>query len=146
MSSTSHSVTPSGKPRARSLSIPLPGTPGPFNAITDVQGVEVGHVTLVEGDGPLRSGHGPVRTGVTAVLPRGRAASSLPCAAGRSTLNDNAELTGTHCAPETLRLLVEMVDASAAGPDVAAIVLTGGDRPSSATRLRHDRTIADMVT
>ncbi len=60
------------KPRARDLGVPFDGTPGPLNAITDVKGVEVGHTTLISGDGPLKLGVGPVRTGVTAILPRGR--------------------------------------------------------------------------
>jgi D-aminopeptidase len=60
------------KPRARDLGIPFEGVPGPWNAITDVAGVEVGYATLVEGDGPLQVGHGPVRTGVTVILPRGK--------------------------------------------------------------------------
>ena len=58
--------------RARDLGIPFEGTPGPLNAITDVAGVEVGHVTLIGGSGPLVRGVGPVRTGVTAILPRGK--------------------------------------------------------------------------
>ena len=62
--------TPSGKSRARGLGLPLPGTPGPFNAITDVAGVSVGYSTIIKGDGPLIIGSGPVRTGVTAILPR----------------------------------------------------------------------------
>ncbi len=60
------------KPRARDLAVPFDGTPGPLNAITDVKGVEVGHTTLISGDGPLKLGVGPVRTGVTAILPRGK--------------------------------------------------------------------------
>ncbi|MFF0477736.1 P1 family peptidase [Streptomyces sp. NPDC004284] len=79
--------TPSGRPRARALGIPLDGTPGPWNAITDVPGVEVGHVTLIEGEG--------VRTGVTALLPRGREGVGTPCAAGWYSLNGNGEMTGT---------------------------------------------------
>jgi L-aminopeptidase/D-esterase-like protein len=82
------------KPRARDLGIPFTGTPGPFNAITDVKGVEVGHVTLIEGDGKLVVGKGPVRTGVTAVLPRGRASRDRVFAAW-FTLNGNGEMTGT---------------------------------------------------
>ena len=66
------SGTRARKARARDLGIPLPGTPGPLNAITDVAGVEVGHATLIEGAGPLVVGKGPVRTGVTAILPRGK--------------------------------------------------------------------------
>ena len=60
------------RPRARDLGIPFDGTPGPLNAITDVKGVEVGHATLISGEGKLKVGAGPVRTGVTAVLPRGK--------------------------------------------------------------------------
>lgn len=81
--------------RGRELGLPFPGTPGPFNAITDVPGVEVGTVTLISGDGALRVGHGPVRTGVTAILPRGRAKAHVPCAAGYYSLNGNGEMTGT---------------------------------------------------
>jgi D-aminopeptidase len=87
--------TADGRPRARGLGLSLPGRPGPLNAITDVPGVEVGTVTLVEGDGPLRVGSGPVRTGVTAILPRGRDGVGRPCAAGWHSLNGNGEMTGT---------------------------------------------------
>lgn len=82
------------KPRGRDLGLPFPGQPGPCNAITDVGGVEVGTVTLVAGEGPLVVGRGPVRTGVTAVLPRGRAGAHIPCAAGSYALNGNGEMTG----------------------------------------------------
>jgi len=81
-------------PRARDLGIPFDGTPGPRNAITDVAGVEVGQVTLISGDGKLVPGKGPVRTGVTVVLPRGKA-SSDPVFAGWYALNGNGEMTGT---------------------------------------------------
>jgi len=64
--------TPPAKPRARDLGVPFDGTPGPLNAITDVSGVTVGHTTLISGEGKLQVGKGPVRTGVTAVLPRGK--------------------------------------------------------------------------
>src|SRR5438445_13176819 len=60
------------RPRARSAGVPFDGTPGPLDAITDVAGVEVGHSTIISGDGKLVVGVGPVRTGVTAVLPRGK--------------------------------------------------------------------------
>lgn len=83
-----------GVPDARALGVPLQGTPGRFNAITDVAGVEVGHVTLIQGDGPLVVGQGPVRTGVTAILPRGRMAGDSAFAAWFS-LNGNGEMTGT---------------------------------------------------
>jgi len=80
--------------RARDLGIPLDGTPGPLDAITDVRGVTVGHTTIVRGDGRLVPGTGPVRTGVTAILPRGRDDMS-PVFAGWFSLNGNGEMTGT---------------------------------------------------
>jgi len=82
------------KPRARDLGVPFDGTPGPLNAITDVKGVEVGHTTLISGNGPLKVGAGPVRTGVTAVVPRGKD-SKDSVFAGWFTLNGNGEMTGT---------------------------------------------------
>jgi D-aminopeptidase len=81
-------------PDARALGVPLEGRPGPNNAITDVPGVEVGHVTIIRGEGELVVGEGPVRTGVTAILPRGRAAGDSAFAAWFS-LNGNGEMTGT---------------------------------------------------
>jgi L-aminopeptidase/D-esterase-like protein len=96
-----HLATPSGLPRARSLGIRLGGIAGTVNAITDVPGVEVGYVTLIDGSGPLRINHGPVRTGVTAILPRGRAGIGVSGAAGWYSLNGNGELTGTHWLTET---------------------------------------------
>jgi D-aminopeptidase len=83
--------------RARDLGIPFDGTPGTFNAIADVRGVEVGYVTLISGDGDERVervGKGPVRTGVTAILPRGKR-STDPVFAGWFSLNGNGEMTGT---------------------------------------------------
>lgn len=82
------------KPRARDLGVPFDGTPGPYNAITDVKGVEVGHTTLLSGSGKLKVGEGPVRTGVTAVLPRGKD-SQDPVFGAWFTLNGNGEMTGT---------------------------------------------------
>ncbi len=87
-------TTTQPKPRARDLGVPLEGTPGPLNAITDVPGVEVGHTTLISGDGPLQVGTGPIRTGVTAILPRGKQ-SADPVFAGWFSLNGNGEMTGT---------------------------------------------------
>jgi len=81
--------------RARDLGIPFDGTPGKFNAITDVPGVEVGYTTLISGEGKLEVGQGPVRTGVTAILPRGRDAMNDPVFAGYFSLNGNGEMTGT---------------------------------------------------
>ena len=81
--------------RARDLGIPFEGTPGKFNAITDVPGVEVGYTTLIRGEGKLEVGKGPVRTGVTAILPRGHASLNDPVYAGFFSLNGNGEMTGT---------------------------------------------------
>ncbi|WP_410633140.1 P1 family peptidase [Amycolatopsis sp. cmx-4-83] len=96
--------------RARDLGITLPGRPGTHNALTDVAGVEVGYTTLIEGDS--------VRTGVTAVLPRGRADFAVPCAAGTFSLNGNGEMTGTAWLAETgsLALPVLITNTHAVGP------------------------------
>ena len=80
--------------RARDLGVPFDGTPGPLNAITDVKGVEVGFTTLISGEGKLVVGQGPVRTGVTAVLPRGKN-SADSVFAGWFSMNGNGEMTGT---------------------------------------------------
>jgi D-aminopeptidase len=87
-------VASTAKVRARDLGVPFDGTPGPLNAITDVAGVEVGLVTLISGEGKLQVGKGPVRTGVTAILPRGKD-DFFPCYAAWFTLNGNGEMTGT---------------------------------------------------
>jgi D-aminopeptidase len=89
------------KPRARDLGVPFEGTPGALNAITDVKGVEVGHSTIIRGDGKLEVGKGPVRTGVTAVVPRGKATATDPVFAGVFDLNGAGELTGTHWIEES---------------------------------------------
>ena len=81
--------------RARDLGIPFDGTPGKFNAITDVPGVEVGYTTLISGEGKLERGKGPVRTGVTAILPRGLSEMNDSVFAGYFSLNGNGEMTGT---------------------------------------------------
>lgn len=80
--------------RARDLGVPFDGTPGQFNAITDVPGVEVGSTTLISGEGPLKVGEGPVRTGVTVIVPRG-VKNVDPVYAGWFSLNGNGEMTGT---------------------------------------------------
>jgi D-aminopeptidase len=90
----SASLFAQSSPRARDLGVPFEGAPGPLNAITDVAGVEVGHTTLISGEGKLVVGKGPVRTGVTAVLPRGKNVRSRAFA-GWWTLNGNGEMTGT---------------------------------------------------
>lgn len=84
-----------GAIRARALGIPFDGTPGALNAITDIAGVEVGYTTLISGEGKLEVGKGPVRTGVTAILPRGRSSFDDPVYAGYFSLNGNGEMTGT---------------------------------------------------
>ena len=89
-----------GRARARDLGIPLDGTPGPHNAITDVAGVEVGYTTLIRGEGKRVVGQGPVRTGVTAILPRGRATLE-PVFAAYYAGNGNGDMTGTHWIEET---------------------------------------------
>ena len=93
--------TPSGKPRARALGVRFDGEPGVNNAITDVAGVEVGYTTLIEGEGRLKVRKGPIRTGVTAVLPRGKDALGTPVFAASFSLNGNGELTGTHWVEES---------------------------------------------
>ena len=86
--------------RARDLGIPFQGgLPGPFNAITDVTGVEVGLTTLISGEGQLVEGKGPIRTGVTAILPRGRKFD--PVFAAYHVLNGNGDMTGTHWVQES---------------------------------------------
>src|SRR5687768_4625389 len=81
-------------PRARDLGVPFEGAPGPLNAIADVRGVEGGQATLISGEGKLVVGTGPVRTGVTAILPRGKG-SPDPVFGGWFTLNGAGEMTGT---------------------------------------------------
>jgi len=82
--------------RARDLGLAFPGTPGKHNALTDVPGVLVGFATISEGEGPLVVGQGPIRTGVTAILPAGRGGEMVPVWAGFHALNGNGEMTGTH--------------------------------------------------
>ena len=84
------------KARGRDIGLPFPGETGAHNAISDVPGVEVGSCTRIEGDGPLVPGRGPVRTGVTAILPLGRNPEPQPVWAGMYALNGNGEMTGTH--------------------------------------------------
>jgi L-aminopeptidase/D-esterase-like protein len=83
------------KTRARDLGVPFDGTPGKFNTITDVHGVLVGHTTLISGEGKLQIGKGPVRTGVTAILPRGKDSMNDAVFAGWFSQNGNGEMTGT---------------------------------------------------
>lgn len=97
-------ITRSGKPRARALGLNFEGKPGPSNNITDVDGVSVGYSTIVEGDGALRVGDGPVRTGVTAILPRRPKNLSIPVFAGYHNFNGNGEMSGAHYLDEVGQL------------------------------------------
>jgi len=90
-----HLLRAAERPRARNLGVPFDGTPGPLDAITDVRGVEVGHSTIIRGKGALKVGEGPVRTGVTAILPRGQQSDRDPVFAGWFSQNGNGEMTGT---------------------------------------------------
>ncbi len=87
--------------RARNLGVPFDGTPGPLNAITDVAGIEVGYATIIRGEGKLVVGKGPVRTGVTAIIPRGHDSLNDPVYAAVFSLNGNGEMTGTHWIEES---------------------------------------------
>jgi D-aminopeptidase len=91
---------PAAEPRARDIGIPFDGTPGRLNAITDVAGVEVGYKTLISGEGQLVVGKGPVRTGVTAILPRGKSGKE-GVFAGFFSGNGNGDMTGTHWIEES---------------------------------------------
>lgn len=121
-------------PRARDLGLPFGGRPGDHNALTDVPGVAVGHSTLVRGEGPLAVGEGPVRTGVTVVLPRGRAGALEPVRAGIYALNGNGEMTGTHWIEEAgiFRGPIALTNTHSVGIAHQALVRwlagTGGDR------------------
>lgn len=105
----SHLVTPGGKTRARGLGLRIGGLPGRWNAITDVPGVSVGYTTLIEGEGPLVVGQGPVRTGVTAILPRPVEDVQTPVFAGLHSFNGNGELTGVHYIAEAGKFSLPVV-------------------------------------
>jgi len=83
------------KPRARDLGVPFSGKTGTLNAITDVKGIEVGHCTIISGEGKNKVGEGPIRTGVTAIFPRGKSKKFSPVYANWYSLNGNGEMTGT---------------------------------------------------
>jgi D-aminopeptidase len=117
--------------RARGLGIPLDGTPGPLDAITDVPGVAVGHTTLIQGSGRLRVGAGPVRTGVTAVFPRGTG-NLAPVFAGWFSLNGNGEMTGTAWLDDYAQLLypITITNTNSVGTVRDAIIEWGRTRVS----------------
>ncbi len=91
-----HSHTPGLKTRAAGAGLTFEGQPGTYNSITDVPGVTVGYSTIKKGHGPPIVGQGPIRTGVTAILPRPIASIDEPVFAGLFSLNGNGELTGSH--------------------------------------------------
>lgn len=127
---TAHVQTPGGRPRARSLGVGLGGVPGRWNAITDVPGVEVGYTTLVRGEGELVVGEGPVRTGVTAIHPRGRGNPGEPVVAGSFALNGNGEMTGLAWVEEsgTCALPITLTNTHAVGVAHAATVRWTAER------------------
>jgi L-aminopeptidase/D-esterase-like protein len=120
--------------RARDLGIPFEGTPGPLNAITDVPGIEVGQETLIEGDGPLKTGAGPVRTGVTMVLPRGRS-DGRAVTGGFFDLNGNGEMTGRAYLEDfgIVQGPIGLTDSNAIGQVYAGIQQWTSKRTGSAT-------------
>jgi D-aminopeptidase len=124
-----HRATPAGKPRARALGLPFAGRPGRWNAITDVPGVQVGYLTLIEGDN--------VRTGVTAIHPRGPAGTGDPVAAGFHSQNGNGEMTGVSWINEsgTFTGPVAITNTHAVGVAHAGIV---------AWTVRHHPEVAEM--
>jgi L-aminopeptidase/D-esterase-like protein len=134
LSACAASLSPcAAKPRARELGVPFEGTPGKFNAITDVAGVEVGHATLIAGSGKLEVGRGPVRTGVTAIFPCGKAGG--PVFAGYFALNGNGEMTGTAWIEEggTLDSPIMLTNTHSVGVVRDAVIAWG---------VRHGRTSA----
>src|SRR5919106_6543658 len=100
LTATAIPVAAQTRPRGRELGIPFPGQTGPMNAITDVAGIAVGHVTLIEGEGKLVPGKGPIRTGVTAILPRPRG-NWDPVFAATFNLNGNGDMTGINWIKES---------------------------------------------
>jgi D-aminopeptidase len=98
---TAVAYIPTGAVRARDLGIPFDGVPGELDAITDVRRVEVGHTTLIEGEGKLIVGKGPIRTGVTAILPLGKNNSDTPVPAAVFSFNGNGEMTGSEWVEES---------------------------------------------
>lgn len=95
--------------RARELGLDFEGSPGRWNSITDVDGVSVGYTTIIEGSGRLASGRGPVRTGVTAILPRAIDQVCDPVMAGLFSLNGNGEMTGSHYIEEVGKFALPIV-------------------------------------
>ena len=120
--------------RARDLGVSFEGVPGPLNAITDIPGVEVGQKTLIAGDGPLKVGSGPVRTGVTVIFPRGRS-DPRPVYGGFFNLNGNGELTGRAYLEDfgIVQGPIGISDTNAIGQVYAGIQIWSSKRFGSAT-------------
>ncbi|MEM8960298.1 MAG: P1 family peptidase [Acidobacteriota bacterium] len=127
-----HAETP---PRARDLGIPFDGEPGEHNAITDVPGIEVGYTTLIRGEGELVIGQGPVRTGVTAIHPRGRD-NTAGVFAARFTMNGDGEMTGTHWIDEFGTLF---------GPILLTNTISVGDVHAASIDWMRQRNPRDMT-
>ncbi|WP_255312406.1 DmpA family aminopeptidase [Kiloniella majae] len=117
ISFNSKKTTPARKMRAAGLGLEFPGEPGQHNSITDVAGVSVGYTTLIEGQGALQVGKGPVRTGVTAILPRSKSEICIPVFAGCFSFNGNGELTSSHYLEEVglLTLPITITNTHACG-------------------------------
>lgn len=120
--------------RSMGFGVDFGGTPGRWNAITDVPGVSVGHVTLISGQGTLRRGEGPVRTGVTAVLPRGQDRMAEPVFAGLYSLNGNGELTGSYWVAESGLLSgpIMLTGTTGVGAVRSAVAAWGAEQPDPA--------------
>ena len=138
------SIADPGRIRARDLGVPFDGTPGELNAITDVTGVEVGYSTIISGKGPLEVGKGPVRTGVTAILPRGKKSVSIPVFAAWYSQNGFGEMTGTTSIQERgfLRGPVMITNTHSVGTVHEAVIswrVKQGDRERHIVLLGRDR-------
>ena len=139
-SEAAHLSTPTGKPRARSVGLKYRGIPGPHNVITDVPGVEVGYRPLIEGE--------HVRTGVTAIHPRGQANPGDPVAAGCFSLNGNGELTGMSWIEEsgTCQGPGTITNTHAVGIAHAGVVAWMNSDHPELTDVGHDVVASDVIT
>ena len=146
------------KPRARAIGVPFEGAPGRWNAITDVGGVEVGHTTLISGEGKLVVGKGPVRTGVTAILPRGRGWTD-DVFAGGFALNGNGQTTTQAAAVSQLGEILSLLNTQVGNnyifsgsatttPSVASSdeVLNGNGAQAGLVQVINERAQADLGT
>ena len=132
--------------RARDLGIDFTGSPGRWNAITDVRGVRVGHATIIEGDGPLKVAAGPVRTGVTVVVPRTEPLWLRPAFAGSHRLNGNGEMTGLEWVRQSgmLTSLIGLTNTHSVGVVRDALIAWGMTARSGRTILASSRSGRDL--